>query len=147
MLRYHCVVFNQVYLQLSCRINQIKERIRKRNVSYRLVLLSLREPPVLALGILNLVKSHLPFSQHCCPLIVHNCLFNGPEIVPLTDKTHSKELTLEAGLSPFIVPNRVVHSSSKVITSKGDESRLNLKVGLCHYHVVLNTVDYRDLCQ
>jgi hypothetical protein len=62
MLRDEGVIFDQIDLKLSSVIYHKEEGVAQSYVGKWLVLVSLREPAIIALGILNLVKGDFSIS-------------------------------------------------------------------------------------
>lgn len=99
------IVINQIDFELACLVNHEQETISHCDISDRLVLVSLRESPVVSIGVLNLVKSDLAISKHSCPLLVHDSLLDGSEVVSLANEIHYLQFSFLARLFPAIVPD------------------------------------------
>ena len=103
VLRNYGVVFNQVDLKLARGVNEEQEVFGQSNESDWLILVSLRESPVVSILIIDLMKGDLPVSENSCPRVVHDCLLNRPEVVPLVNESDHLKFSLLARLSPPVV--------------------------------------------
>lgn len=78
-------------------------------------------------------------AQHSRPVLIHADRLNGAEVVAFADETHSIALLwlLKWQIAPSVVPDRRIHSHSKVTRAEVHEAWLDFKLHLRNNHVVL----------
>jgi len=146
VLRYECVVVNQINTQFARIIHHVEEWVSESNICERFILIVLRESSVIPLCVFDLMQSDLAVSEDSSPLVIHDSLLDSPEIVPLAYLTDNLEFPLHAWLSPPVVPDGAIDSCGEMIVAQGEEWGFDIESGLCDDHVVLDTVNHWDLC-